>query len=94
MESINSKGEFKMCANEQVFLDLINKSEEEIADMIDSGMMNSFIEAYAVIAMQDAGFKVKDIKKLDFSYIFDFYGAKEAKNKANKIMQERNCKER
>lgn len=78
-----------MCADEQVFMNLINKSEEEIADMIDTGVMNSFIKAYAVIAMKDAGFKVKDIKKLDFSYIFDFTTALEAKRKADKILNER-----
>ena len=78
-----------MCTNEQMFIDLINKSEEEIAGMIDTGMMNSFIEAYAVIAMQEAGFKVKDIKKLDFSYTFDFTNAMQAKRKANRILHER-----
>ena len=78
-----------MCTNEQMFIDLINKSEEEIAGMIDTGMMNSFIEAYAVISMKDAGFKVRDIKKLDFKYIFDFTNAMEAKRKANRILNER-----
>lgn len=76
------------------FMELIKKSEEEIVNMINSGVMNSYIEAYAVVARKEVGFSIKEIKRLDFNSVFDFYGTKEAKNKANKIMLERNCKAR
>ena len=51
--------------------DLLKLSEEQVEDMVQSGVFNTIIQGYCITAMKQAGFKESDIEKLDFSYLFD-----------------------
>lgn len=40
-------------ANIQLFTEYVNKSEEERASIINTGMFNSFIEAYTIATLEN-----------------------------------------
>lgn len=64
--------------------DLLMLSEEQIEDMVQSGVFNTIIQGYCITAMKQAGFTEADIEKLDFPYLFDSTTAWSARKAAQK----------
>ena len=58
---------------------ILNKNEEEIKELANSGMFNDIIKGYCILAMQRANFTTEDIKKIDFMSLFDEVLAGEAR---------------
>lgn len=68
--------------HKQLLYYILNKSEEEINELANSGIFNEIIKGYCILAMKDAGYTNEDIKKLDFNSLFDETLAGEARAKA------------
>lgn len=56
---------------------MYKKSPEEINDMCDSGMFNSIIQGYILLAFDEAGFE----PKIKLSRLFDDYSAQDARDR-------------
>lgn len=67
----------------KLFFDMIQKSEEEINAMFNSGMFNEIAIGYAEIALQIMGYKKADLQKFEkqMKYAFDDFTADEARKK-------------
>lgn len=68
--------------HKQLLYYILNKTEEEINELANSGMFNEIIKGYCILAMKRAGYTNEDIKKLDFNSLFDEILASEARSKA------------
>lgn len=58
-------------------MSIYNKTPEEINDMCDSGMFNSIIQGYILLAFDEAGFE----PKIKLSRLFDDYSAQDARDR-------------
>lgn len=66
----------------RITADVICRNSKEINAMVDSGMFNSIIKGYAVLAMRAAGLAENQIKAVNFNDIFDTVNAAEAREGA------------
>lgn len=57
--------------------DMWHKSQEEINQMCDSGMFNSIIQGYILLACDEAGIELN----IQFSRLFDTYSAQDARER-------------
>lgn len=64
---------------------ILNKTEDEINELANSGMFNEIIKGYCILAMQRADYATEDIKKLDFMSLFDETLASETRSAAEKF---------
>jgi CheY-specific phosphatase CheX len=67
----------------EIIQKMMGTSVEERDEMINSGMFNSIIAGYAILAMEHAGFTAKDIAKINFYHLFDTVSATEARQRAS-----------
>lgn len=65
------------------FEDIIKMKPSEVEDLVQSGMFNTIIQGYCIMAMKQAGFTQDEIDRLDFVYLFDSISAWEARRAAN-----------
>lgn len=79
----NGKGEKAM----DLFYECAKLSEKEKQQIINTGVFNDIIEAYARIAMKEAGMKIEEIKKVNVRAIINDMTALEALEKSNKMNQ-------
>lgn len=68
-----------------IFNKCLSLSEQEKEQIINTGVFNNIIEAYARIAMKEAGMKISDIKQVDIRSIISDMTAHEALEKSNKM---------
>ncbi|MDD2414583.1 MAG: hypothetical protein PHI94_05370 [Eubacteriaceae bacterium] len=70
----------KLEKQKEIFEELMDKSDEELIMMINSGVFNKIIEGYGAKAMEFAGFEKEDVQKVKaiFPYVFDSVLADEA----------------
>lgn len=70
-------------ANIQIFSEYVNKTEEERASIINTGMFNSFIEAYLIATLEDMGKDAEEIEeaKRTLKSILDTTSAMEVKTR-------------
>lgn len=71
--------------HKQLLYYILNKSEEEINELANSGMFNEIIKGYCILAMQRSGYTTEDIKKIFFMALFDEVLAGEARATAEKF---------
>lgn len=64
---------------------MFKRSKSEINEMCDSGMFNSIIEGYCIVAMKNAGFAEGEVEKLKFGCLFDEISAEEARKAKEKF---------
>ena len=69
------------------FFEMIQKTEEEINDMFNSGMFNSLAIGYSKIALKSMGKTDEEIRKFEteMNYTFSEYDAKEARKAYQKL---------
>ncbi len=66
------------------FKNAIMKPESHYNNIIDSGMCNSIIEGYILLAMDELGIELKNGQRRVISYLFDNYNAQDARNRAKR----------
>lgn len=71
--------------HKQLLYYILNKTEEEINELANSGMFNEIIKGYCILAMERAGYTNEDIKELDFNSLFDETLAGEARVAVKKL---------
>lgn len=64
-----------------LFKEFVNKSEEELNEIINTGMFNSIIEGYLIITLKGLGASNEDIKKarIELKAVLDETTAGEAR---------------
>ena len=69
----------------EVFEEMMDKDDEELAMMINSGVFNDFIIGYGLAAMEMADVPADTIKSVKalFPYVFESMSAMEAFEKSN-----------
>lgn len=72
--------------HKQLLYYILNKTEEEINELANSGMFNEIIKGYCILAMERAGYTNEDIKELDFNSLFDETLAGEARAAVKKLV--------
>lgn len=60
------------------------KPESHYNDIVDSGMFNSIIEGYILLAMDELGIELKNGQRRVIPYLFDTYNAQDARNRAKR----------
>lgn len=71
----------------EIFEELLDKDDEELIMMVNSGVFNKIIMGYGIAAMEFAGVDEAEITKVKgvFPYVFDSMMASEALEKGEKI---------
>lgn len=64
------------------FAELIAMTDAEREEIINSGLFNTMIQGYCILAMKQAGFSQKEVDRLDFVHLFDSVSAWEARQAA------------
>lgn len=64
---------------------ILSLSQAEKEELIDSGIFNTVIEGYLIMAMEDAGFSKEEISRIQFARVFDNASAADALNAAYKF---------
>lgn len=64
------------------FAELVSMSDEEREEIINSGLFNTMIQGYCILAMKQAGFTQEEVDRLDFVHLFDSISAWEARKAA------------
>lgn len=62
-----------------MFEKLLKLTQKEKDEIIDSGLFNTTIQGYTIMAMLQAGFTDEDIAKINFPHLFDSISAYEAR---------------
>lgn len=64
---------------------ILSLSQAEKEKLMDSGIFNTMIEGYLIMAMEDAGFSKEEISRIQFTRLFDNATAADALNAAYKF---------
>lgn len=67
----------------RAFAEAISKPESYYNDIINSGMCNSIIEGYILLALDEAGIEITRDQRRIISHVFDNYSAEEARERAD-----------
>lgn len=65
------------------FEDLVSMTDDQREEIINSGLFNTIIQGYCIMAMKQAGFTQDEVDRLDFVHLFDSISAWEARLAAN-----------
>jgi len=60
------------------FDELLQLTQTDIENMVQSGIFNQIIQGYCIMAMKQAGFTQREIEQLDFCHLFDSISAWDA----------------
>lgn len=64
------------------FAELVQMTDEQREEIINSGLFNPIIQGYCIMAMNQAGFTQEEVDRLDFVHLFDSISAWEARKAA------------
>lgn len=64
------------------FAELVQMTDEQREEIINSGLFNTIIQGYCIMAMNQAGFTQEEVDRLDFVHLFDSISAWEARKAA------------
>ncbi len=64
------------------FAELVQMTDEQREEIINSGLFNTTIQGYCIMAMKQAGFTQEEVDRLDFVHLFDSISAWEARKAA------------
>ena len=66
----------------RAFAEAISKPQSYYNDIINSGMCNSIIEGYILLALDEAGIDLTRAQRNSISRVFDNYSAEDARKRA------------
>jgi hypothetical protein len=66
----------------KAFAEAIRKPPEHYNEIINSGMCNSIIEGYILLALDEAGIDLTRAQRNSISRVFDNYSAEDARKRA------------
>ena len=66
----------------KAFAEAISKPQSYYNDIINSGMCNSIIEGYILLALDEAGIDLTRAQRNSISRVFDNYSAEDARKRA------------